>query len=309
MYSFDHFRLFEYNKHSHDKQLFLFAYAQNDKMIKVALVMVARNEERYISNTIQSILDQELKPYRIIVINDGSTDDTSQVVTSNFPDVELINLPVRNESHLAQKELPQSINKGLVRLHEDDQCEYIWLVGGDTIFPSHYAKEIIQRMRHDSVVIASGTIENEYSTVPRGSGRIVDVSFWKLLGIVYPENYGWEGYLLSKAGCMERKVSIYNDITFCSPRPTGTNLDPSKYRYQGLALKALGYTLPYAIARSIFIMKKKNPRCGLTMLRGYFSNYDDLYEKELRDYVRRTQLKYMFQFKFLKQFFKIIQSR
>ena len=309
MYSFDHFRLFEYNKHSHDKQLFIFAYAQNVKMVKVALVMNARNEELYISNAIQSILDQELKPYRIIVINDGSTDETSRIVTSNFPDVELINLPVRNESHLAQKEIPQSINKGLIRLHNDAQCEYIWLAGGDTIFPSHYAKEIIQRMRHDSVVIASGTIENEYSTVPRGGGRIVDVSFWKLLGIVYPENYGWESYLLSKAGCMERKVSIYNDIIFYHPRRTGTNLDPHKYRYYGLALKALGCTLPYAIARSIFIMKKKNPRCSLAMLGGYFSNYDNLYEKELRDYVRRTQLKHMFRFKSIKQFFKIIQSR
>ena len=40
----------------------------------IAVVLNARNEEKVIAKTLQSILDQKLSPYRIIVINDGSTE-------------------------------------------------------------------------------------------------------------------------------------------------------------------------------------------------------------------------------------------
>ena len=82
----------------------------------VAVVLNVRNEEKHIEKTIQSILDQKLLPYRIIVINDGSTDNTKQIL-SNFSTIELIDKPVRNENYLARKELADTINQGLKKLH------------------------------------------------------------------------------------------------------------------------------------------------------------------------------------------------
>ena len=277
-------------------------------MERIALVMNVRNEERHITNSLQSILDQDLRPYRIIVINDGSTDSTRQIVASSFPEAELINMPVRNENHLGRKEIPQTINRGLVRLHSDDKCEYVWLSGGDLVFPRHYSKEIVLRMKRDSAVVTSGSIENEFSTEPRGGGRIVDAGFWKQLGMLYPENYGWEGYLVLKACSLGFKVDVYQDLIVRTQRVTGTNLDPARYRYYGLALKALGYAPPHAICRSILFMRK-SPRGVLYMLGGYFSDCTDLYESELRDYVRKMQYARMFKIESVKRFLKIARSR
>ena len=95
----------------------------------VAVVLNVRNEEKHIEKTIQSILDQKLLPYRIIVINDGSTDNTKQIL-SNFSTIELIDKPVRNENYLARKELADTINQGLTKLHNDSRCQFVYLQSG-----------------------------------------------------------------------------------------------------------------------------------------------------------------------------------
>jgi len=43
---------------------------------KIAVIIIARNEENFIGKTIENLKNQELSPYRIIVVNDGSTDKT-----------------------------------------------------------------------------------------------------------------------------------------------------------------------------------------------------------------------------------------
>jgi glycosyltransferase involved in cell wall biosynthesis len=274
------------------------------KKKSIAVVLNARNEEKVIAKTLQSILGQKLPPYRIIVINDGSTDNTKQIL-SKFPTIELIDNPVRHESHLARKELAATINQGLTKLQNDDNCEFVWMVGGDLIFPPEYTKEIIKRMENDSVVISSGVIENEFSIEPRGGGRIVNCDFWKGIGMLYPVNYGWEGYLIWKAQSLGFKTKSYPDIHIKTQRKTGTNFDPKIYYYYGLALKALGYSFLYTMGK-ILLFSTRKPIPAFYMLRGFFSSYDDLYELELRKYVKNTQNKNLLKFKNLKRFISIL---
>ena len=278
-----------------------------DKIKKsIAVVLNARNEEKVIAKTLQSILDQKLPPYRIIVINDGSTDNTKEIL-SKFPTIEVIDRPVRKESYLARKELADTINQGLSRLHDDDNCEFVWLIGGDLIFPPEYTSEIIERMQNDSVVISSGVIEGEFSIEPRGGGRIVDWNFWKKIGMLYPVNYGWEGYLLLKANSLGYKTVSYPDLIITTQRKTGSKFNPKLYYYYGLGLKALGYTNLYIFAK-ILIFARKKPKGAYYMLKGYFSNYSDLYEPELREYVKRTQNQNLKNKKNFNRFFTILKK-
>jgi glycosyltransferase involved in cell wall biosynthesis len=50
--------------------------------IKVAVVMRAYNEEQFIEKSLISLLNQNFLPYRIIVVNDGSSDRTSEILKS-----------------------------------------------------------------------------------------------------------------------------------------------------------------------------------------------------------------------------------
>jgi len=47
--------------------------------IKIGAFIPARNEEKYLPKTLESLVTQDLNPEKIIVINDGSTDKTKDV--------------------------------------------------------------------------------------------------------------------------------------------------------------------------------------------------------------------------------------
>ena len=64
---------------------------------KVSIIMSVLNGERYIDEAIGSILAQTYKNYELIVVNDGSTDSTSQHLDAfrGRLDMKVINHPVR----------------------------------------------------------------------------------------------------------------------------------------------------------------------------------------------------------------------
>lgn len=47
--------------------------------MKISVVIPAYNQSQYLSQAIESVLAQTVKPHEIIVVNDGSTDDTRYV--------------------------------------------------------------------------------------------------------------------------------------------------------------------------------------------------------------------------------------
>ena len=48
--------------------------------IKVSVIVPVYNNSQYIGNTIDSIINQDFDNYEIIVIDDGSTDDTGSII-------------------------------------------------------------------------------------------------------------------------------------------------------------------------------------------------------------------------------------
>lgn len=54
-------------------------------MPKFSVVIAVYNKEKYIGNTLQSVLDQTFTDFEIIIVNDGST-DTSEEIIKSFSD-------------------------------------------------------------------------------------------------------------------------------------------------------------------------------------------------------------------------------
>lgn len=47
---------------------------------RFSIIIPAYNVQEYIEKAINSVLEQDFKDYELIVVNDASTDDTSEVV-------------------------------------------------------------------------------------------------------------------------------------------------------------------------------------------------------------------------------------
>ncbi len=70
------------------------------------LITPARNEADFIEKTIQSVVAQTVLPLRWIIVSDGSTDGTDEIVEKYLPGrpwLELVTLPPRSERNFAAK--------------------------------------------------------------------------------------------------------------------------------------------------------------------------------------------------------------
>jgi glycosyltransferase involved in cell wall biosynthesis len=116
-------------------------------MPKVSVVMPAYNAEKYISEAIESILNQTFTDFEFIIINDGSTDKTKEIINS-YTDYRIHYL--ENESNLG---IVATLNKGL----EYASGEYIARMDADDISLSNRFEKQVSIMDTDSTIGALGT--------------------------------------------------------------------------------------------------------------------------------------------------------
>ena len=94
---------------------------------KVSVVMSVYNGERYLREAVESILGQTFTEFEFIIVNDGSTDGTREILTAyNDPRIRL----VRNEENIG---LTRSLNKGLAL----GRGEYIARMDADDVSLPH----------------------------------------------------------------------------------------------------------------------------------------------------------------------------
>lgn len=94
----------------------------------ISVVIPLFNKEKQIAKTIQSVLNQTEKPFEIIVVNDGSTDKSFDVVKNNYSD-SVILLSQDNSGVSAARNAGVSAAKGefIAFLDADDywECDHI----------------------------------------------------------------------------------------------------------------------------------------------------------------------------------------
>ena len=92
----------------------------------VSVLIPAYNEEKVIASSIRQILKSRYAQLEVIVVDDGSTDATSAVVTEHFanePRVRLITIPNGGKAHAVNTALRESHGDVVVALDADTQFE------------------------------------------------------------------------------------------------------------------------------------------------------------------------------------------
>jgi len=252
----------------------------------VSAFIIARNEEDAIGRTLIA-LDAQKHPLReIVVINDGSTDNTESVVDMleiYFDNVKLLNLPYHVDSYVGRWELGRSINHGLREIRRAGIPDWILQMGGDHVLPDDYVSELVVRMT-DRIRVSSGTYEGARLNVntPIGSGKLIDANLWdQFSGMLYPEKYGYESWIDYRFRKEGYEVSRHDDlITDCRP----VRMNGLKAYYWGKCTYALGGIFSFAILKA-FSLRRHGP----SFINGYFSRKDVEKHEDICDYVGSMQ--------------------
>ena len=90
-------------------------------MTKVSVIMTAFNEEKFIKNSIENVLIQSLSDFELIIVNDGSTDDTLDII-NQFDDsrIKVINQENQGPGASRNNALKMASGEYVMYLDADD---------------------------------------------------------------------------------------------------------------------------------------------------------------------------------------------
>ena len=80
--------------------------------IKVSVIIPVYNVEKYIERCILSVINQTLKDIEIIIVNDGSTDDTKKIIEKYLDDKRIVYIEQKNSGLSGARNKGLSIAKG-----------------------------------------------------------------------------------------------------------------------------------------------------------------------------------------------------
>jgi glycosyltransferase involved in cell wall biosynthesis len=125
------------------------------------LITPARNEERFIEKLIQSMVSQTVLPAKWVIVNDGSTDATGDIVGKYLEKhewIELLNLSARRDRSFAGK--VHAFNAGLERV-KGLEYEVIGNLDSDVSFEPDYCEFLLTQFQQDLTLGVAGTIFRE----------------------------------------------------------------------------------------------------------------------------------------------------
>jgi glycosyltransferase involved in cell wall biosynthesis len=285
------------------------------KAASYVLVTPVRNEEGTIGITIEAVVKQTVLPTEWVIVSDGSTDRTDEIVrtyAAKHPFLRLLRLDRRPSRNFAS--VVFATEAGLAKLQTTDS-EFIGLLDGDIQFAENYYAEIMQRFAQDAKLGLAGglvvdCIQGQRRRSVQSLGDVAGaVQFFRrecfaaLGGLIALPEGGWDTIT-----CVEARRHGYRTRTFpdievdhLKPRNVAEGGWLRRLRQMGVREYALGY-------HPLFEVLKCGYRCfeypfligGIMRLAGYFSGClsrrKRLLAPELVRFIRREQLRRIFPF-------------
>lgn len=125
--------------------------------LRYVAITPARNEADFIELTIQSMIKQTVLPLKWVIVSDGSTDATDEIVSryaAQHPWIELVRTPERRERHFAGK--VRAFNAGYEKV-QGLPYEVIVSLDGDISFDAEYFAFLLQKLEEDLSLGLVGT--------------------------------------------------------------------------------------------------------------------------------------------------------
>ncbi len=159
---------------------------------KISVVMSVFNGEKYLGEAVDSILNQTFKDFEFIVINDGSTDGTREILES-YNDSRIVLIHQENIG------LTKSLNKGIALA----KGEYIARQDADDIsMPERLEKQIEFLENHKNIVLLGTAI------------KCIDINGVHLKTVKYPHDYTSIRKAINRFNCFYHGSVIFKRHCF-----------------------------------------------------------------------------------------------
>lgn len=243
--------------------------------LKCVLITPARNEEAFIGSTIKSVVAQTVRPIRWVIVSDGSTDGTDEIVrkyAAEHPWIELLRRPERTDRQFAAK--ARAFNAGYDQVKGLD-FDVIGNLDADITFEPRYLEYLLNQFAENSRLGVAGTPFVENSQQPgthtyahkfaqlehvSGACQLFRRECFQSVGGYIPIKGGAIDWIAVTTARMNGwQTRTFTEMTCFHHRKLGTGNDSPlmvKFRYGQKAYYVGGHPL-WELLRGVFQMRQK----------------------------------------------------
>jgi len=277
-------------------------------MTRYVIITPARDEEKHIEATLESVRRQTILPSEWVIVDDGSTDRTGDVldrVAAQLPWIRVI--------HRANRGFRKSgggVMEAFYEGYNTLQCkhwDFLVKLDGDLSFAPDYFEKCFHYFRKDpGLGIGGGEIHHDISGKMkleenprfhvRGATKIYKRTCWERIGGLWPAP-GWDTIDEVKANMLGWKTYAFTDLHLHHHRFTGMadGLLPNRVK-QGVACYVSGYHPLFVVASSLRRITQKPYLIGSAaylfgFLRAYWTQPPRVKERPYVAYIRGQQLR------------------
>ena len=232
-------------------------------MPKYSAVIIARNEEKHIKKTINSILNQSISPYRVVVVDDCSTDATSEIL--NKMPVTVKRIP--HKEFVAGETHAEIRNVGYAYI-KDDPVDWVYSGDADIILPPKYCETIMKHAEENDAYIGAGII-HDLDELPMAGCCMIKHDWLRSIGM----KTKWDGIYLCIMALSEGKNTLVrhaDDCTVVTQRPSGSRYANQRKYGKGRIVRRMGASPGIVLWGAVVCAKRYGLREGIKFLQGGF---------------------------------------
>jgi len=278
---------------------------------KYVLISPVRDEEQYIAKTIESVIRQTIRPAEWIIIDDGSHDNTGQIINEyaiQFPWIVALHRPDRGR-RLAGAGVMEAFHFGYERLKCED-WEFIGKLDGDVVLEAGYFEACFERFAKDAKLGICGGVmyckedgnlklDKHPMHHVRGAIKLYRRSCWTCIGGLI-RSTGWDTVDELHANMLGWRTRSFPDLRVIQNRPTGAVAGAWRDNVKnGRADYVSGYHPLFLVVKCFRrLFQKPYVLKSIAHVYGYSSAYMTkmarIENKELIHYIRNQQMKRLF---------------
>lgn len=278
---------------------------------KYVIISPVRNEEEFLEGTMDSVVNQTIKPAEFILVNDGSTDRTPEIIDRYMAKYEWIKrVDVKDRGYyLPGTGVVNTFYKGFETISVKD-WEFVVKLDCDLEFEHDYFENILTEFdKNPKLGLASGCTyipigdefvrEKTQEDHPVGPSKVYKRECFDQIGGI-PAIPGWDLADLLASQMKGWETRCFFDLKIKHFRVTGSRrkgitggkflLGRFQYRF--------GYSFFYSLLKGIYRMFEKPVIIGgISIISGYIyaaiRREEHLFKPEMRAFLRSKQRKYL----------------
>jgi len=279
----------------------------NHETAPYVVITPVRNEERYVEETIRSMVNQTISPAEWILVDDGSVDRTPEILEKHSGDVPWLSVVTRPDRGFRSSGggVVDAFSSGYEQLRSGD-WGFIVKLDADLAFEPDYFEQCLQRFTEEPQLgIAGGTIESvgkdgirrerhpEFHV--RGATKIYRRAAWEEIGGLINAP-GWDGIDEIQANKLGWRTRTFPDLTLTQLKPTGSAEGQWRdWLKGGEGCYQIGYHPLFLLARSVAQARRRPylvASAGLLAgyLRAWLRHLPRAADADTVAYVREQQL-------------------